>query len=64
MAVISPSADMRLSVSSVPASTPRGMAKGKACGSTSANKYATVRGEAGAAHQVFEEVLRQRQEQH
>src|ERR1035438_699980 len=43
IAVISPSADMRLSVSRVPVSTPRGIANGNACGSTSANRYTTIR---------------------
>jgi hypothetical protein len=40
MAVISPSLDMRLSVISVPTSTPSGIVKGSACGSTNANRYA------------------------
>jgi hypothetical protein len=38
IAVISPSLDMRLSVISVPTSTPRGMVKGSACGNTNANR--------------------------
>src|SRR5579883_3412731 len=45
IAVISPSADMRLTVNKVPVSTPSGIANGKDCGSTSANRYNTARGE-------------------
>src|SRR5258708_24532003 len=44
-AVISPSADMRLRVISVPTRTPSGIEYGKACGKTSANRYATVEAE-------------------
>src|SRR6266705_395620 len=46
MAVISPSVDMRLNVSSVPTSTPNGMVKGNTLGSPSPNRYATWLAEA------------------
>src|SRR5579863_2110475 len=44
MAVISPSLDIRESVINVATKTPSGMVKGRAWGSTSANRYATVEG--------------------
>src|SRR5579864_893365 len=42
IAVISPSLDIRESVIKVATRTPSGMVNGSACGSTSANRYATV----------------------
>src|SRR5262245_37607701 len=42
IAVISPSEDMRLRAISVPVRMPNGIEYGRACGSTSANRYPTV----------------------